>query len=213
MSKKIFVIGFNKTGTSSFHFLFKNLNINSIHDREIPVMNIINKYDAFTDGNHTGEEGSTGNFIDYYNAKPNSLFILNVRPIRKWLISRYKHATCTQFKDNWCWPVSDEKTNIWIEHRERHFQNILSFFKDKPNQLLIINIEKNGWENVVSKFIKKNRSVVSYRNKKPDDRLSADKMEIINNNVTTCLKNKGYTGDELLLKDTDLSEYNYVTFL
>ena len=79
--------------------------------------------------------------------------------------------------------------------------------------MLIINIEKNGWENVVSKFIKKNRSVVSYRNKKPDDRLSADKMEIINNNVTTCLKNKCYTGDELLLKDTDLSEYNYVTFL
>jgi len=27
------------------------------------------------------------------------------------------------------------------------------------------------------------------------------------------LKNKGYTGHELLLKDTDLSEYNYVTFL
>ena len=211
--KKIFVIGFNKTGTTSLDFLFKNLGIKSIHNNETPVMKIINKYDAFTDGNHTGEEGSIGNFKDYYNAKPDSLFILNTRPIQKWLISRYKHATCGKFVDNWCWPVSDEKTNEWIEKRETHFQNILSFFKDKPSQLLIINIDKNGWEKVVSKFLKKTHSIVSYRNNRPDDKIDADKMKIINNNVKTCLKNKGYTGNELLLKDTDLSEYNYVTFL
>jgi hypothetical protein len=203
--KKIFVIGFNKTGTSSLDFLFKNLGIKSIHNTT-PVMNIINDYDAFSDGSHY-------NFIDYYNAKPDSLFILNTRPIKKWLTSRYKHAICKQFKDSWCWPVTDEKTNAWITIRERHFQNILSFFKDKPNQLLIINIEKNGWEKVVSKFIQKENSIVSYLNKRPDDKIGADKMKIINNNVTTCLKNKGYTGNELLLKNTDLREYNYVTFL
>jgi len=203
--KKIFVIGFNKTGTSSLHYLFKKLGINSIHTT-IPVMNIINCYDAFTDGSHF-------NFIDYYNAKPDSLFILNTRPIQKWLISRYKHAMGTKFKDNWCWPVSDEKTNPWIEQRETQYQNILSFFKDKPSQLLIINIEKDGWEKVVSNFIQKEHSIVSYRNNRPDNKIDPEKMKIINNNVTTCLKNKGYTGHELLLKDTDLSEYNYVTFL
>jgi hypothetical protein len=203
--KKIFVIGFNKTGTTSLDFLFKNLGIKSIHDTT-PVMKIINNYDAFTDGSHY-------NFIDYYNAKPDSLFILNTRPIKKWLISRYKHAIGAQFKDSWCWPVSDEKTNSWIEQRETHYQNILSFFKDKPNQLLIINIEKNGWEKVVSNFIQKEYSIVSKHNIRPDNNIDADKMKIIIDNVTTCLKNKGYTGDELLLKDTDLSEYNYVTFL
>jgi hypothetical protein len=204
--KKIFVIGFNKTGTTSLHFLFKNLGINSIHTTK-PVMEIINKHDAFTDGFHS-------NFINYYNAKPDSLFILNTRPIQKWLTSRYKHAINNQFKDNWCWPVSDEKTNAWIKQRETHFQNILSFFKDKPNQLLIINIEKNGWEKVVSTFLQKEyNSVISFRNKRSDDKIGVDKMKIINNNVTTCLKNKGYTGNELLLKNTDLSEYGYVIFL
>jgi len=48
---KIFVIGFNKTGTSSLDFLFKKVGINAAHTTK-PVMTIIDKYDAFSDGNH-----------------------------------------------------------------------------------------------------------------------------------------------------------------
>ena len=206
--KKIFVIGFNKTGTTSLNFLFKSLGINTTHTTK-PVMEIINNHDAFTDGNHY-------NFIDYYNAKPDSLFILNTRPIQKWLTSRYKHANFTKFKNNWCWPVSDEKTNQWIKDRETHFENVLTFFKDKPNQLLIINIEKDGWEKVVSTFLQKKYRRVEksfHNNIISADIIGVDKMKIINNNVTTCLQNNGYTGNELLLKNTDLSEYGYVTFL
>ena len=95
--KKIFVIGFNKTGTTSFDDLFKNLGINSIHDT-IPVMEIIDKYDAFTDGEHP-------NFSEYFEKYPDSLFILNTRPMKNWLISRYKHAEHHEFNDCWCWPV------------------------------------------------------------------------------------------------------------
>ena len=51
MLQKIFVIGFNKTGTSSFHSLFEILGINSVHTDK-PVMEIIDNYDAFTDGSH-----------------------------------------------------------------------------------------------------------------------------------------------------------------
>ena len=69
---KIFVIGFNKTGTTSIHTI-------------IPVMKIINKYDAFTDGNHFY-------FKKYYNRYLDSLFILNTLPIYSWILSRYKHA-------------------------------------------------------------------------------------------------------------------------
>jgi hypothetical protein len=59
LSRKIFVIGFNKTGTTSFHNLFLNENINSKHSI-IPVLKILDKYDAFTDGVHY-------NFQEYYN--------------------------------------------------------------------------------------------------------------------------------------------------
>ena len=65
--KKIFVIGFNKTGTSSFDALFRNLGINSTHECcNIPVLNIIDEYDAFTDGEHL-------NFQEYFKKYPDSL--------------------------------------------------------------------------------------------------------------------------------------------
>ncbi len=90
--KKIFVIGFNKTGTTSIHTI-------------IPVMKIINKYDAFTDGNHF-------DFKKYYNRYPDSLFILNTLPIYSCILSRYKHAKKHKFNNCWCWPPSDVKTCI-----------------------------------------------------------------------------------------------------
>ena len=48
-------------------------------------LDVIDEYDAFTDG-------SPYEFEKYYEKNPDSLFILNTRPIKKWLISRYKHA-------------------------------------------------------------------------------------------------------------------------
>ena len=199
---KIFVIGFNKTATTSIHNLFKKLNINSVH-RTKPVLKHIDKYDAFTDGDHY-------NFEEYYKLYPNSLFILNTRPIYKWLVSRYKHAKSHNFKKCWCWPISDEKTNSWILDRQKHYKNILKFFSDKPNQLLIVNIEKIGYENAICKFIGK-----SHNNKKFKDNTRKDKevykIDDIKKNVLKCLKNLDYDGTELLLKDYDIS--NYVTYL
>ena len=98
MNKKIFVIGFNKTATSSFHALFNLLGINSVHT-DVPIMEIIDDYDAFTDGYHL-------KFTDYFNKYPDSLFILNTRPIKNWLVSRYKHSVTENWSDCWCWPVS-----------------------------------------------------------------------------------------------------------
>ena len=81
---KIFVIGFNKTGTTSINRLLQLENIKSIHSIT-PVLKIINKYDAFTDGTHL-------NFKEYYKRYPDSVFILNTRSIYSWILSRYKHA-------------------------------------------------------------------------------------------------------------------------
>ena len=122
--KKIFVIGFNKTGTTSFNALFKSLDINSTHYCSVvPVMKMIDQYDAFTDGDHS-------NFKEYYEKYPDSLFILNTRPIKNWLVSRYKHGKYHNFEDCWCWPVSNEKTDNWIAQRETHHKNIVEFLID-----------------------------------------------------------------------------------
>ena len=80
MKQKIFVIGFNKCGTTSLHGLFKICNIASVHKSGLntqEILKLATKYDAITDGNHY-------NFQDYYDKYPNSLFILNTRPLKKW---------------------------------------------------------------------------------------------------------------------------------
>jgi hypothetical protein len=214
--KKIFVIGFNKTGTSSLDFLFKNLGINSTHDCcNIPVLNIIDKYDSFTDGDHF-------NFQEYYKKYPDSLFILNTRTIKNWLISRYKHAEHHNFTDCWCWPVSEEKTNEWITSRETHHNNILQFFKNKPNKLLIINIEKNGWEDVVIKYlqnfnnIKKNEKIDNvkiHKNKRDKSSIDNNKIKLIEDNVTNCLKNMNYNEHEILFQGFNIIDYKFNMFL
>jgi hypothetical protein len=203
---KIFVIGFNKTGSTSLFNLFENLKIKSVHTY-LPVISIIDDYDAFTDGYHI-------NFEEYYYKCPDSLFILNTRPMSKWLISRYKHAINHNFEKCWCWPVSEEKTNDWITNREDYYQKILDFFVDKPKQLLIVNIEKENWETAVSTFIQKpylDKKI--HENKIEQEKIDINKINLIIENVSNCLKKRGYNGNELLFKDTDLTPFEYTTFL
>jgi hypothetical protein len=214
--KKIFVIGFNKTGTSSFDALFRNLGINSTHECcNIPVLNIIDNFDAFTDGEHL-------NFQEYFNKYPDSLFILNTRPMKNWLISRYKHAENHQFIDCWCWPVSEEKTNSWITTRETHYKNVLNFFKNKPNKLLLINIEQNGWENAVIKYLQKFNNIKKdvnlnnlkfHKNKREQNRIDKNKIDLINDNVTNCLKNMNYNENEILFQGFNKLDYKFNMFL
>jgi hypothetical protein len=208
MNKKIFVIGFNKTATSSFHALFNLLGINSVHT-DLPVIEIIDDYDAFTDGYHLM-------FAEYFNKYPDSLFILNTRPIKKWLISRYKHAVNQDWNDCWCWPVSEKRTNGWIKEREYHFQNVLEFFKDKTKQLVIVNIEKQGWENFVIDFLQKkydSDNLKIIENKTDESKICKEYIDLIKVNVNKCLKDNDYDEGEILFKGVNMNKYDYETFL
>lgn len=202
VNQKIFVIGFNKTGTTSIHDAFKSVGINSYHGVE-KVLDLVSVYDAFTDGEHF-------NFKEYYDIHPNGLFILNTRPLKKWLVSRYKHAEYHKFKKCWCWPITDAKTNKWINERESHFSNVLSFFKDKKDSFFIINVEKPGWEERLLNFIGVPRAPKTFHsNKRTDIMFDSEKLHQINKNVDDCLKQKNYTGEELLPLSVNLSLYNF----
>ena len=209
---KIFVIGFNKTGTNSITKLLKKLNINTIHlkNGNKSYLDVIDEYDAFTDG-------SPYEFEKYYEKNPDSLFILNTRPIKKWLISRYKHASNRNFIENWCWPFSFKRTYGWILEREKHFVKVLDFFKDKPEKLLIVNIEKKGFEKVIINFINNkinfemennNLTFWCYKTKNQDNQ---EFIEIIKN-IDICLKNLNYTGNEVLTNNKlDINKFqNYL---
>ena len=98
--EKYFVIGFNKTATSTFHNLFSQNNLKSQHASKWNTDN----YTCFSDN---------GDLNDYEALDPkyeNAIFILNVREIAKWLISRFKHGLRTVCMElNWAYPCTREK--------------------------------------------------------------------------------------------------------
>ena len=142
--------------------------------------------------------------------------------MKNWLISRYKHAEHHQFNECWCWPVSEELTNTWITTRETHHKNVIQFFKNKPNKLLLINIEQNGWENAVIKYLQKFNNIKKdvnvnnlkiHENKRNDCTINKDIINLINNNVTNCLTKMNYNKNEILFQGFNKLDYKFNMFL
>ena len=114
------------------------------------------------------------------------------------------------------------KTNDWITRRETHHKNILDFFKNKPNKLLLINIEQNGWENAVIKYLQKFNNINNninisnikiHHNKRDDSTIDNNIIQLINDNVTTCLTNRDYSENEILFQGFTKLDYKFNMFL
>ena len=134
---KYFVIGFNKTATSTLHNLFIKNNLKSQHQKS--QFWDTSKYDCFSD--ITSGDDIWKELDKKYE---NAIFILNVRELDKWLISRFKHG-CREQKPNWAYPCTHELCRHWIYMREKTHLEILNFFSEKTNKLIIINIDRKGW--------------------------------------------------------------------
>ena len=132
--KKYFVIGFNKTATSTFHSLFLKNNLTSQHKRKWNT----DEYACFSDN------GNLNNYKELDLKYKNSIFILNVRELDKWLISRFKHGL-RGCKPNWAHPYTREKCIKWINYREKYHMEILDYFTERPEKIIIVNIEREGW--------------------------------------------------------------------
>lgn len=141
---KIFVIGFNKTATSTFHKLFLENKLKSQHD----TVWQINDFDCFSDN------GDLNNFKKLDMDYPNSMFILNVRKLDKWLISRFQHGITEKWSNgletNWAYPATTKLCRTWINERETYYVDVLNYFKYNTDQLIIVNIEEKNWQQYVS---------------------------------------------------------------
>ena len=120
--KKYFVIGFNKTATSTFHNLFLKNNLTSQHTTKWNT----DKYACFSDN------GNLNNYKELDLKYENSIFILNIRELDKWLISRFKHGL--RNKQNWAYPYTREKCIRWIKDREKYHMEILDYFTERPEK-------------------------------------------------------------------------------
>ena len=175
--RHIFVIGFNKTGTTSIHRLFKGNGFNSVHwDRnrlaKTMLKNCLNgkavlhgydkKYTVFCDmfyrnkkfffeGNSLFRELS----VDY----PDALFLYNTRDIDSWVKSRLNHHRKEQgipfldvFKQMLNTEDHDEIVQYWKKTRTRFEADIREFFKDK-NNFLELDINDPIFVSKLSKFV------------------------------------------------------------
>ena len=151
---KVFGIGLNKTGTDSLSSALNLLGIRSLHDtfrvREVLLyekekgLKLLSSLDGFQ------------GFSDYPIWKiykdldkiyPDSRFILTIRDLKSWLISREKHVIRNQnnphYKGNWL-EINKEE---WIIEWKSHTKDVIEYFKSRQKDLLIINIcNGEGWE-------------------------------------------------------------------
>jgi hypothetical protein len=102
---------------------------------------------------------------------PGSKFILTLRPTDQWINSAVNHFQSTvRPMHNWIYGVGFPKGNesIWIERFERHNQEVQEYFKNRPDDLLVINLfEGDGWREICPFLGKKTlRSKFPHSNKR-----------------------------------------------
>ena len=147
---KIFGIGFQKTGTTSLRDAFFMLGY-SVCDGCDNAMNpnieseiysicykLVEQYDAFED------HPWSVLYKDLDNRYPNSKFILTIRPTDKWIKSVSNHFQTNDIPlHKWIYgvgyPIGNE--NIWIDRYEKHNAEVIEYFKDRPNDLLVLKLD------------------------------------------------------------------------
>lgn len=176
---KIFQIGFNKCGTTSLHNFFLNNRLKSIHwdngrlakkmklnfDSGLPILTGYEKYDCFTDM----ESQSDNIFIYLTHYKeldrqyPGSKFILNIRNREDWVESRLNHRNYLEVCKKIYKTDKDGVISIWINDWEKHLSDVTDYFKNRPDDLLIFDIESESDKLIdfMSKFL--NLSTTTFR--------------------------------------------------
>ena len=166
---KIFIIGFNKSGTRSLHNFFDKNNIPSIHwdegkialniEKNIKNNNLImsdyKKYTVFSDIEYYQD-------LNYSHMKhfkimneqyPSSKFILNIRNIDNWIESRNNHMD-GKYCNDLCEIKKMSKLELntqWKKDYLSHINNVKEYFKN-TNKLLVFDIENDKIEKLISFF-------------------------------------------------------------
>jgi hypothetical protein len=184
---RIFQIGFNKCGTLSLYRLFSEHtkpNIRSVHwDYGRLALSMYNNakkgrlllsdyqdFQFFSDMEALVLDGKSCTY--YYLFKnfdiidtqyPGSKFILNTRPIDRWISSRLNHvngyrifgnkvqtienggqtylASCMDFYQT---KDPSKVLSIWTEEWKNHHDRVTEYFKHRPKDLLVFDVERDS---------------------------------------------------------------------
>lgn len=157
MKPKVFCIGFHKTGTTTLEVALKKLGYrvtgsfgtkdpdiaSKVHEMAYAM---VERFDAF-------EDNPWPILYKELDARfPGSKFILTRRPAEAWIRSQVKDFATTETpmrrwiygEDAGC-PEGNER--IYIERYERHNREVLEYFRDRPDDMLVMDIPADaGWE-------------------------------------------------------------------
>lgn len=198
MYDKIFVVGFNKTATTTFHALFEANDLSSQHSREWDD----DVYTCFSDGM------LWLNKIKRLKLKhPNSIFILNIRPLRAWLLSRFRHGL--RMNQAWAYPCTSQLCITWINNREEYYNQVLEWFKGAPDRLIIVDITNPNWMQYISEILDFKQTDIPSENVFAIDYQNSGERDIIQI-VDSTLDDLQYTQEErdnILFRDTSLTEH------
>ena len=165
-NRRIFLIGPNKCGTTSFHRLFTSSGVRSVHFEYVQgetrknlaqrmVSNIsigesiihgLTQFQAFSDMSYTDTKLHIDGAMLYrliHRELPSDYFILNTRNVDGWIRSRFLHNKGTlatrQMKLYEC--TKDELEVLWRKQFKEHHQDVVSYFSSTTDKFILYNIE------------------------------------------------------------------------
>lgn len=161
--KKVFCIGFHKTGTTSLGVALESLGykvcgvshelLPSLRNNDMSeVISLVNSYDAFKDNPWPVL------FKELDALFPGSKFILTSREENKWINSAVNHFQRTSsdmrlYIYGKAYPVGNEE--IFLARYRKHNADVIEYFKNRPDDLLILNLgHENPWV-ALCKFLNK----------------------------------------------------------
>jgi hypothetical protein len=166
MESKVIGLGFQKTGTSSLReaLIILGYNVKDTSQRAlIPILKGNDKKIKRILEHHNALE-DTPWYIIYKKLDkwyPHSKFILTIRDEEDWYRSVSRHiGDLKNPMHEWIYgkgmslPKHNKENTISVY--KEHVKNVKDYFKDRPNDLLIIDFSKNdGWQEICE-FLKKN---------------------------------------------------------
>ncbi len=176
---KVFQIGFSKCATTTIAEFFIDNGVATIHhDFGHLAASIYNNaqakqplispqyanYYVFTDMERMYEDPPINIPLTYFKELdkqyPGSKFILNTRDKQAWLKSRANHhvgsqkgPTLIELNAKILNLSPNEVLSIWSQEWDEHHIAVIEYFKDRPNDLLVFNIDIDTPE-LISEFLK-----------------------------------------------------------